>query len=204
MSTTRKISLSLTCALALMAALTGCGSSSSDNSADGGSPTTYQYLAKPSSAAGLPSGFLPSIAAQLESDGKITFVGYVGVQRYSAAQDALVQPPFRLTFRFFDPVSHAVYGVQTTVRGAPRTTDSLDGTSDKNGVWYYPINYSTGLVIAPGTNVQVEILDDGDRTPGTGDELTLNHIRFWVGAPLVEADNAQPITVTTIAVPGAG
>ena len=193
-----KTLLLLTCTIALMASLVGCGSSTEDE------PTTYEYQVRPSSAAGLPSGFLPTIAAQRNSDGTVTFIGYIGFQRHAASQDALIAPPFRLTCRFFDPVSKAVFGVQTTLRSAPRTTDSLDGSGDKNGVWYYPLNYSSGLKIAAATNVQIEILDDGDRTAGSGDELSSNHIRLWVGSPFVEANNSEPITVTTIIVPGAG
>ena len=196
--------LTLSCALAVMAALTGCGSSKDDNS-DAGvtSPASSSFIVRPSSYAHLPDTFLSTITAIRVGDGTVKIQGYVGAQRVSAAQDPLIAPPFRLTVRFYNPVTLVSYGSQTSLRNAARTTDSLDGSTDKPPVWYYGFDFPTHLNIPAGTSIQVQILDDGN-TSLVGDELASNHVQLFVGDPLQAADNAHSITVTTIVAPGAG
>ena len=187
--------------------LTGCGGGSGGDGTDSGGPTTptidhntKNFQVEPSSAAGV----TPSLDAHRAGDGTVSFSGKFGVQRISSAQTLDNAPPAKLSVRYVNDSTGFVYVIGTISRGSFATGDTLDGSSDHNGVWYYTDLANLGYSLPSGTVIRAEIIDNGDTTAASGDELQSNGFSFFINTPLTAASNSSPIPFHTFTVPGAG
>ena len=195
--------------LTITMSLVACGSGGDDNGSNSGNPTpppvtdtnTKNFIIEPSSAANV----LPSLNAGRNSDGTVYFTGKIGVQRLNGTQALSNQAPAKLSYRFVNVATGAVYnGMGTTSRGTFAAGDSLDGSATHNGVWYYTFTLNLGYSIPTGTMVRTELVDNGDTVAGSGDELQANGYAFYINVPLTAASNSAPIPFHTFSVPGPG
>lgn len=198
---------SYACLLIAAAALTGCGSSGGgDSAATPVTPvtptptTTKNFKIEPSSAAGV----TPSLDAHRNGDGTVYFSGKLGMQRIASSQTIDNAPPAKLSVRFVDVSTGISFGTNTVSRGALAVGDSLDGSADHNGVWYYSFLDNLGYSLPGGTSIRAEVMDNGDTFAASGDELQANGYKIYINVPLAAADNSLPIPVHTFTVPGPG
>lgn len=185
--------------LSLCAILAGCGGGGSSSSDDGGTTpppvatTTHDFVADPAQD-------LTAFNISRDGSGNVQFTGRIGVMRKALTQDAAVRPPAKLTLRFSNASTNFFYATGTATRGAFQVGDDLGGTAPARGVCYYNYFNNFGFSLPGGTQIKVEILDNGDGAVASGDEF--GETVFFVNVPLAPATSPVPFGLYTV--PGAG